>query len=194
MNKKEFKQQLLNQLYKPFENCQMCPLGTTRKGKVVFGSGNPDAKVLFIGEAPGRDEDIQGKPFVGRSGQLLTKCLEAVGIERDNAYITNIVKCRPPENRMPAPNEASTCMGLFLFKQIKIIQPKIICTLGSCAFNYFMNNAEFKITQQHGKIVKKENLIILPTFHPAYILRNKNKLHEFVSDLEKLQELISNTK
>lgn len=186
MNIVEEKQKLLNRLYKPFENCQKCPLGATRTERVVFGSGNPDAKLLFIGEGPGREEAIQGKPFVGRSGQLLNKCLEAVGINRNHAYITNIVKCRPPNNRAPKPNEASTCMKLLLFNQIKIIEPEIICTLGSCAYSYLTNNPSFKITKEHGKFETFKNMKIIPIYHPAFILRNKSKLPEFIKDLEKL--------
>src|SRR5579872_2582777 len=133
MDPKSYKQQLLDQLYAPYRNCTMCPLGTLGRTNVVFGEGNPDADLLFIGEGPGAAEDAQGRPFVGRSGKLLTKTLEGLGIKREDVFITNIVKCRPPENRAPTPVEAGICTNLFLYNQIKIIRPKVICVLGATA-------------------------------------------------------------
>lgn len=186
MNIKKEKQKLLDNLYKPFENCQKCPLGATRTENVVFGAGNPNAKLMFIGEGPGKEEAIQGKPFVGRSGQLLNKHLEMVGIEREDSYVTNVVKCRPPNNRTPKPNEAKTCMNLLLFNQIKIIEPSIICTLGSFAYTCLTNNPKFKITKEHGRVETFKNLTIIPIYHPAFILRNKSKLADFINDLKKL--------
>lgn len=129
-NKKILKQDLLNSLYASYRNCNLCPLARAERSSVVFGRGDADASLLFLGEGPGRDEDLQGIPFVGRSGKLLSKTLESLSIDENSVYITNIVKCRPPNNRAPFPNEVSTCTKLLLQKQIQIIRPKVICILG----------------------------------------------------------------
>lgn len=120
MNAKMYKQNLLNELYKPYQQCIACPLGSLGRTNVVFGEGNPDAELMFIGEAPGREEDKQGRPFVGRSGQLLNRILELAGIKRPDIFITNIVKCRPPNNRKPLPLEINICKKILLSNQIKI--------------------------------------------------------------------------
>ncbi len=193
MDIKEYKQQLLEKLYAPYTNCTRCPLGTLGRTKVVFGDGNPDARLMFIGEAPGQDEDRQGKPFVGRSGKLLTKLLELAGIERKDVYISNIVKCRPPNNRKPLENEASICTKLLLFNQIKIIRPKIICTLGASALQGLLNNYEIKISQVRGRPIVADclpNIIIMPTFHPAYILRNPKEMTTIFDDIQKALEIL----
>jgi uracil-DNA glycosylase len=182
MDIRTFKQQLLDELYRPYRHCMMCPLGSLGRTHVVFGEGNPDAKLMLIGEAPGAQEDKEGRPFVGRSGKLLTRTLESLGVQRKDIFITNIVKCRPPNNRPPTKLESDTCKELLLFKQIKIIEPKVICTLGSVAINSLLNDS-FKITQVHGKIKKWQNIVLLPTYHPAYILRNPKELPTFVGDL-----------
>lgn len=166
-----------------------CPLGSLGRTNVVFGEGNPDARLLFIGEAPGRDEDLEGKPFVGRSGRLLTKTLEAYGIDRSEVYITNIVKCRPPNNRKPLPLEAKTCKNLLLFNQIKIIKPQIICTLGSFALQELLDQT-VQITKIRGIPIIWEGITIIPTYHPAYILRNPSELKSLVLDIEKVAELL----
>src|SRR3989304_8072339 len=119
---KNKKQILLNDLYELYKNCKECPLGSLGRTNVVFGEGDPNAKLLFVGEAPGQQEDIQNRPFIGRSGKLFTKSLEAAGSSREKVYITNIVKCRPPHNRNPLPQEAATCINLLLLRQITIIQ------------------------------------------------------------------------
>lgn len=197
MNTKEQKQKLLEELYAPYKNCQKCPLAITRPNNVAFGEGNPDAKIIFIGEAPGKEEDIQGIPFVGRSGKLLNKTLEKAEIDRNKIYITNIVKCRPPGNRLPTEAEANTCMSILLDKQIKIINPQIICTLGSCALNYIMqqsNKNKYKITKMHGKPIKKNELTIIPLLHPAYILRNPSKLEIFTKDMLLVKKTLENKK
>lgn len=183
MDAKQFKQELLDKLYAPYKNCVQCPLGFQGRKSVVFGEGNPDANLMFIGEAPGKDEDTQGRPFVGRSGQLLTKALGLVGIERADVFITNIVKCRPPNNRAPAPIEMSTCTKLFLFNQIKIIRPKIICTLGSIAINA-LSETPVQITKIRGTIIEKDGLMIVPTYHPAYILRNQSQAPVWLQDFK----------
>lgn len=189
MDAREYKQQLLDALYAPYKNCILCPLGFLGRTQVVFGDGNADADILFIGEAPGRDEDIQGKPFVGRSGQLLTKALNLVGINRADVYITNIVKCRPPNNRAPLPQESSICMNLLLFNQIKIIRPRIICTLGSIALNSLLGENR-SITKCRGIAITKDHYIIVPTYHPAYILRNQSQAAVWVSDFKTIKNML----
>jgi uracil-DNA glycosylase len=189
MSPKEFKQQLLDALYEPYKKCLQCPLGFLGRKNVVFGEGNPDADILFIGEAPGRDEDTQGRPFVGRSGQLLSRALKLVGIERENVYITNIVKCRPPDNRVPLPVEATTCMDLFLFNQIKIIRPRVICTLGSIALNNLLGKPA-SISKVRGTVIEWEHMKIVPTYHPAYILRNQSQAPVWVEDFKRILTLL----
>lgn len=182
MDPASYKQALLDQLYAPYRACTACPLGTMGRATVVFGEGNPDARLMFIGEGPGADEDAQGRPFVGRSGKLLTKTLAGFGIAREEVFITNIVKCRPPNNRAPTPLESSTCMSLLLYNQIKIIRPTLICTLGASALRALLGT-EAKISAVRGTIQRKNNLTVIPTYHPAYILRNASELKTFVSDI-----------
>jgi DNA polymerase len=182
MDSKAYKQMLLENLYTPYHQCQECPLGSLGRTHVVFGQGNPDAKLMFIGEGPGKDEDIQGLPFVGRSGQLLNRIFEAVNIKREDVFIANIVKCRPPNNRQPLPNEMDTCKKLLLAPQIKIIRPSIICTLGSTALQGLMEQ-QLKITQVRGRLLTYGDIKLIPTFHPAYILRNPRELNSFADDL-----------
>ena len=183
MDIRQYKEQLLNDLYEPYKRCQKCPLASLGRTQVVFGQGNPDATLMLIGEGPGQQEDLQGKPFVGRSGQLLNKVFEAVGIQRSEVFITNIVKCRPPGNRKPLPLEAKTCKGILLLNQIKIIQPKIICTLGSAAIQGLIDQ-EVKITKIRGQTISWNNTWVIPTLHPAYVLRNPSKLQQLVDDIE----------
>ncbi len=182
MDRKSYKQSLLDALYAPYKNCTMCPLGTLGRTNVVFGEGNPDADILFIGEGPGASEDQQGRPFVGRSGKLLTKALEGLGIQRADVFITNIVKCRPPNNRPPTPEEATMCTSLFLFNQLKIIRPAIICALGATALRSLFGQ-EVKISKVRGTIMRFDEYPLIPTYHPAYILRNASELKTFVQDL-----------
>jgi len=188
MDIKKYKQSLLDDLFKPYKHCLQCPLGSLGRKNVVFGEGNPDTKIMFLGEGPGQKEDDLCRPFVGRSGQLLTKVLESVGLKREAVYITNVVKCRPPNNRKPLPNESETCTNLLLFKQIKIIKPKVICTLGSAAIQIFAEK-DAKITKIRGKQLKKEQTTIIPTYHPAYILRNNRELENFISDIKLAKSL-----
>jgi DNA polymerase len=183
MDVKQFKQQLLDTLYAPYKKCTMCPLGTLGRTHVVFGEGDPDAALMFIGEGPGAEEDKQGRPFVGRSGQLLSRTLQRFGVKREEVFITNIVKCRPPNNRAPLPIESETCKNLLLVKQIKIIRPRIICTLGTSALQSILEK-EIKITKIRGTTITKEDMTILPTYHPAYILRNPQELALFLADIE----------
>ena len=169
-------------------NCSLCNLSKTRTN-VVFGEGNPNSKIMFIGEAPGREEDIQGRPFVGRSGEMLTKMIENVlFLKRDEVYISNIVKCRPPQNRDPQIEEVESCKG-YLLKQIEIINPKIIVTLGRIAFKYLLND-ETPITKARGKIYNFKGIKVIPTFHPSYLLRNPSKKKEALRDLQFIKEFL----
>ncbi len=179
------KKQQLETLYNLFNNCIQCPLGSLGRKNVVFGAGNPDSKIIFIGEGPGAKEDLENTPFIGRSGQLLTKALATCGIKREEVYITNIVKCRPPLNRAPTNIEIATCTNLLLEKQLSIIQPEMICTLGTTAFTYFFGKKTI-FSESRGKIFKFNKWKIFPMYHPAYLLRNPKMLPEFVADLEKI--------
>ncbi len=184
MNAKMYKQNLLNELYKPYQQCTACPLGSLGRTNVVFGEGNPDAELMFIGEAPGREEDKQGRPFVGRSGQLLNRILELAGIKRPDVFITNIVKCRPPNNRKPLPLEINICKKILLFHQIKIIRPKTICTLGSSAIQGLLEK-NVKITKLRGTLLQLDEINVIPTYHPAYVLRNPKELETLLNDIKK---------
>ncbi len=183
MDIKKYKQQLLDQLYAPYKKCLQCPLGSLGRKNVVFGEGNPDADLVFIGEGPGKNEDEQGQPFVGRAGKLLNHIFELVEIKRENVFITNIVKCRPPGNRKPLPQESKTCKELLLINQLKIIRPRIICTLGSSATQGLLEK-NVKITKERGIPVLIDDVTILPTYHPAYILRNPKELETLVKDIQ----------
>ncbi|HLJ31706.1 MAG TPA: uracil-DNA glycosylase [Candidatus Babeliales bacterium] len=183
MKSKESKALLLEELYAPYKKCKECPLGFLGRKNVVFGSGNPDATFMIIGEAPGRDEDEQGLPFVGRSGKLLTKVLNLVGIERKDIFITNSVKCRPPENRKPLPIETKTCKDLLLLHQINIIKPKVICTLGATALECLFEKP-VKLSDFRGKKLVVGSITIIPTYHPSYILRAPEKLKILMEDIE----------
>ncbi len=183
MDSANYKKQLLERLYAPYNQCARCPLGKLGRTHVVFGEGNPDASLMFIGEAPGQEEDIQARPFVGRSGKLLTRVLEAFGVSREQVFITNIVKCRPPNNRKPFPGESKTCKNLLLLNQIKIIKPRVICTLGAAALEGLLEK-EVKISQTRGKAIVFDSTTLIPTYHPAYILRNPKELKALIKDIE----------
>ncbi len=168
--------------------CHLCELSKSRKN-VVFGEGNPHAKIMFIGEAPGATEDSMGRPFVGRSGELLTKMIENVLlIERKETYIANIIKCRPPQNRVPTPEEAHTCQP-FLLKQIELIKPRIIVTLGATAYHY-MTGDETGITKVRGTIREQNGYTLIPTYHPSFLLRNPSAKKEVFEDLKKVKVLM----
>lgn len=181
------KTQFLNLLKSKYKNCQECPLAQQGRTQVVFGVGNPNARLMFIGEAPGRDEDIQGSPFVGRSGQLLTKIIEAMGLTRDEVFITNVVKSRPPENRTPTILERETCKKHILFKEIEIIKPEIICTLGSPSTKALLGD-EITITQARGRFFTWKDYMVMPTYHPAYLLRNPVEKRTVWEDMKKIME------
>ena len=159
----------LNQVAATVSGCQDCKLCKTRTN-TVFGSGSNKARLMFIGEGPGADEDAQGLPFVGRAGQLLTKMIEAMGLQRSEVYIANVVKCRPPENRKPEKDEVEACEG-FLFKQIELIKPDLMIALGATAMECLLKTEE-KIGQKRGQILDYRDRKLLITYHPAYLLRN----------------------
>ncbi|MCI6348392.1 MAG: uracil-DNA glycosylase [Negativibacillus massiliensis] len=169
-------------------SCQKCPLAQTRN-HVVFGEGVPNAEVVFIGEGPGENEDLQGQPFVGRGGALLDKYLQAVDLSREkNIYITNMVKCRPPQNRDPHPDEVANCIG-YLSRQLEIIRPKIIVCLGRIAANALIEKG-FKVTKQHGQWFEKNGVFMMGTFHPAALLRNPHNKPDAFEDMLALQKKI----
>ena len=168
----------------------MCALGKTRKN-LVFGRGLANPPVMFIGEGPGADEDTQGEPFVGRAGRLLTKMIDAIGIERDDVYITNIVKCRPPDNRNPNPAEISCCLPI-IKQQIEILNPKLIVTLGNIPTKTLIPDVP-GITKAHGKIKQYEKWTVLPTFHPSNLLRNRSAMTQAWEDFKKITEFTFNS-
>jgi len=169
-------------------NCHLCDLAKSRN-RVVFGEGDKEAKVMFVGEGPGATEDSTGRPFVGRAGELLTKMIERVLlIPRSSVYIANIVKCRPPRNRVPTIAEALTCR-VYLFKQIEIIKPKIIVSLGATAYRYLTDDTT-PISRVRGHIIDNKEYILIPTFHPSYLLRNPSAKKEAYLDMLKVKELM----
>lgn len=183
MDVRAYKQLLLRNLYEPYLNCQECPLAQQGRTTVVFGEGNPDAQLMLVGEAPGAREDTEGRPFVGRSGKLLTTTLEKLHLSRQDIFITNVAKCRPPGNRNPSEQESETCKSALLQHQIKIIRPKVICTLGAVALQAFFSRTA-KISQLRGKAISCKGFTLIPTFHPAYILRSPKNTTYLVEDLK----------
>ena len=168
--------------------CKNCSLAETRTN-CVFGVGNPDAKILFVGEAPGANEDLQGEPFVGRAGQLLDMYLNGIGLDRHrNIYIANILKCRPPENRDPQPEEQDACIG-WLREQVRIMRPTIIVCLGRIAACRLIS-PNYKVTQEHGIFFEKNGTLMMGTFHPAALLRDPQKKADALEDFIGLQEKI----
>ena len=167
--------------------CTRCALHSTRTN-LVYGVGNPDADLMFVGEAPGRDEDAQGIPFVGRAGQLLTKIIEAIDLRRDDVYIANVIKCRPPKNRNPEPVEVATCEP-FLFGQIDAIRPKVIVALGAFAVRTLLQNDE-AISRLRGQVFDYRGAKLVPTFHPAYLLRSPDKKRDVWEDMKKVRALL----
>ncbi len=183
---------LLKKLYDRYRKCQQCPLATAGRTQVVFGTGNPHARLMFVGEGPGRDEDLQGEPFVGRAGQLLNNIIQAMGLKREEVYISNVVKCRPPNNRTPLPIERNTCKELLLFKEIEIIKPQIICTLGSPATQGLLGD-DIKISQVRGRFFTYRDILVMPTYHPAYLLRNPAEKKTVWEDMKKIMEKLNVT-
>ncbi len=170
--------------------CTRCKLHSTRT-HLVFGVGSPDAELMFVGEAPGRDEDMQGIPFVGRAGQLLTKIIESIDLRRDDVYIANVIKCRPPDNRNPEPDEVRTCEP-FLFAQVDAIQPRVIVALGSFAARALLRT-EDAISKLRGRIFDYRGAQLIPTFHPAYLLRSPDRKREVWEDMKKVRSILRST-
>lgn len=158
----------LMELESRINGCLACPLGAGRI-RFVFGEGNPKARMMFIGEGPGRDEDLQGRPFVGKAGELLDKMIGALGYKREDVYIANVVKCRPPDNRTPNPQEAQTCLR-YIRKQIELIRPGVIVTLGATPLRELLG-VDTGITRIRGQWQRLDEIPVMPTFHPAYVLR-----------------------
>jgi len=170
-------------------DCTRCKLHTLGRQQVVFGVGNPNADLMFVGEAPGADEDIKGEPFVGRAGQLLTKIIEAIGLARTDVYIANVIKCRPPQNRNPEQDEVDTCEP-FLFRQIDVIQPKVIVALGTFAARALLRTLD-PISRLRGRVFEYRGAKLIPTFHPAYLLRNPSSKREVWEDMKLVRSLLS---
>lgn len=177
----------LSKLNKTINGCMQCDLAKTRTN-VVPGEGNPNAQIVFVGEAPGEDEDAQGRPFVGRAGKLLDQLIERIGLRRSEIYICNVLKCRPPHNRDPEPSEVASCKN-YLVAQLDLIRPKVICTLGRHAYNTLLEVDE-KITRIRGTLTSYRGTKLLPTYHPSYLLRNQAKIKEAWEDMEKLKDIL----
>jgi uracil-DNA glycosylase len=169
--------------------CDRCKLHTLGRKQVVFGVGNPNADLMFVGEAPGADEDEQGEPFVGRAGQLLTKIIEAIGLKREDVYIANVIKCRPPGNRNPEPDEVERCEP-FLFRQVDAIKPKVVVALGKFAAQSLLKTTD-PITRLRGRVYKYRGASLIPTFHPAYLLRNPASKREVWEDMKKVRAILT---
>ena len=169
-------------------DCTRCKLHTLGRKQIVFGVGNPNADLMFVGEAPGADEDVQGEPFVGRAGQLLTKIIEAIELTREDVYIANVIKCRPPGNRNPEPDEVEQCEP-FLFRQIDSIKPKVIVALGKFAAQCLLRTTE-PITRIRGREFTYRDAILMPTYHPAYLLRTPSAKREVWEDMKRVRELL----
>jgi uracil-DNA glycosylase family 4 len=171
------------------EDCSRCKLHTLGRKQIVFGVGNPNADLMFVGEAPGADEDEQGIPFIGRAGQLLTKIIEAIDLKREDVYIANIIKCRPPQNRNPEPDEVASCEP-FLFRQIDVIKPKVIVALGKYAAQTLLRS-ETPISRLRGQQFDYRGAKLIPTFHPAYLLRNPSSKREVWEDMKLVRSLLN---
>jgi DNA polymerase len=170
-------------------DCSRCKLHTLGRRQVVFGVGDPEADLMFVGEAPGADEDIQGEPFVGRAGQLLTKIIESIGLRREDVYIANVIKCRPPGNRNPEPDEVEQCEP-FLFRQIDTVKPKVIVALGKFAAQCLLRTTD-PITRIRGREFKYRDAILIPTYHPAYLLRTPSAKREVWEDMKRVRAILA---
>ena len=168
--------------------CTRCRLHAGRT-KLVFGVGNPDADLMFVGEAPGRDEDREGIPFVGRAGQLLTRIIEAIDLRREDVYIANVIKCRPPDNRNPEPDEVQTCEP-YLFAQIDCIRPRVVVALGSFAARTLLRDDRASITRVRGRVFGFRGARLVPTFHPAFLLRSPDRKREVWEDMKLVRSLL----
>ena len=175
----------LEALVKECKGCKLCQ----NRNNVVFGTGNKNAKLMFIGEGPGADEDIQGIPFVGKAGKLMNMAFEAIGLKREEVYIANIVKCRPPSNRNPEEDEALACLN-YLRNQVILVKPQIIVLLGSVALKNILGK-EYGITSSRGKWIEKKGILYMPTWHPAALLRDETKKIDFIRDLKVVMEKLN---
>ena len=169
-------------------DCRRCKLCTLGRSQIVFGVGNPKARLMFVGEAPGEEEDKRGEPFVGRAGQLLTKIIEAIGLTREQVYIANVIKCRPPGNRNPEGDEVEQCEP-FLFRQIEVIKPRVIVPLGKFAAQSLLKTMD-PITRLRGRQFEYRGTALIPTFHPAYLLRNPSAKREVWEDMKKVRAIL----
>lgn len=183
----------LQELAKSLHNCQRCKLAKLGRSQVVFGVGNPHASIMFVGEAPGFNEDQKGEPFVGAAGKLLNDLLASAGLSRDQIYIANVIKCRPPENRDPEPDEVEICKP-FLLQQIQLIRPKLVCTLGNWATQTLLER-KVGITKVKAQAFYMKDFVIFPLLHPAAALHQGNLLNTLKADFGKLKEFLDkNTK
>jgi uracil-DNA glycosylase len=181
----------LDEIRGDLKNCRRCKLSSGRKN-IVFGTGNPHAELMFIGEAPGADEDEQGLPFVGRAGQLLTKIIEAIDMRREDVFICNILKCRPPGNRNPETDEIASCEP-FLFRQIAAVKPKVICALGTFSAQTLLRTTE-PISKLRGQLLDYKGIKLMATFHPAYLLRNPNEKRKVWEDVQTVRDYLKKLK
>ena len=172
-------------------DCTRCKLHDLGRKQIVFGAGDEHAHLMFVGEAPGRDEDIKGVPFVGRAGQLLTKIIESIDLSRESVYIANVIKCRPPQNRNPENDEVETCQP-FLFSQIDAIKPKVIVALGAFAAQTLLGSTE-TISQLRGKVYEYRGASLIPTFHPAFLLRSPTRKRDVWEDMKKAREVLNSS-
>jgi DNA polymerase len=175
--------QILADIRAELGNCQRCRLAKSRR-QIVFGGGNPGARLVFVGEAPGYEEDLKGEPFVGPAGRLLTKIIHAIEMTREAVYILNVIKCRPPQNRNPLPDEIEACSS-FMTKQIRSIAPEFICTLGKFAAQTLLQTDQ-PISRLRGRFYDYQGIQLMPTFHPSYLLHNPGKKREVWQDMQKL--------
>jgi DNA polymerase len=182
------REESLGQIREDLGDCKRCKLASSRRN-IVFGSGNPAAELMFVGEAPGADEDDQGLPFVGRAGQLLTKIIASIGMKREEVYICNILKCRPPGNRNPETDEIASCEP-FLMRQIASVKPKVICALGTFGAQTLLRTRE-PISRLRGHFIDFRGAKFLATFHPAYLLRNPNEKRKVWEDVQKIRDYLN---
>ena len=180
----------IDELKQSIKDCKKCKLCSTRQN-IVFGVGNEQAEIMFIGEDPGGDEDKLGEPFVGKAGQLMNKAFDVVGIKREEVYMANIIKCKPPHNRAPEEDEVTACMD-YLRNQVMIIKPKIIVLLGRIALQNILGK-EYKISLVRGNWIEKKGIMYMPTWHPAALLRDEFKKIEFLNDLKKIKNIKKET-
>ena len=176
------------ELLEQINSCEKCRLCETRTN-VVPGEGNPAARLMFIGEGPGQEEDRYGRPFVGPSGELLTRMIHAIGLERTEVYICNVVKCRPPHNRNPQPEEAAACLN-YLRAQVALVRPRVIVLLGKVACRYTLNEEIF-VTRDHGRWYERKGTLMMPTFHPSALLRDPSKKRDVWEDFQKIRDKLA---